>query len=344
MKLSGRRIETFVRAPDSNVRAVLVYGPNRGLVADRAGALAKSVVDDLRDPFRVADITAVALRADPARLADEAAAQALTGGRRVVRLHDAGDDAAVVLAAFLDAPVGDSLVVVDAGDLRPGALRRLFEKHDIAAALPCYEDDGESLPAVARAVLSELGVEIERDALALLAEQLSADRRMARTEVEKLALYVGPERRITADDVADSVGDNAVATMDMLADAVGGGDHATASRAWRRLAMDGVGPVPCLRTIGRHLQRLHLVKGQVVDGVALDRAVAALKPRPHFKRAPAFQRQARRWPVKDLVTAMDMVLDAEAQCKRTGMPATLIAGLALMRITEASRRHQNEIV
>ena len=54
---------------------------------------------------------------DPARLADEAAALSMLGGRRVVRVRNAGNGLGKLFEAFLESPIGDALVVVEAGDL-----------------------------------------------------------------------------------------------------------------------------------------------------------------------------------------------------------------------------------
>ena len=118
MKLQGKAIEGFIARPDPKIRAVLVYGPDAGLVRDRADTLARSVVADLADPFRVAELGAKAVAGDPARLADEMAALSLTGGRRLIRLREADESTAAAFAAlFAGAPAGDSLVVAEAGDL-----------------------------------------------------------------------------------------------------------------------------------------------------------------------------------------------------------------------------------
>ena len=92
MKISAGASDRFVAKPDPAVVAVLLYGPDRGLVQERAERLAKTVVETLDDPFRVVDLNASVLVSDPARLADEAAAQSLMGGRRVVRVRAAGND------------------------------------------------------------------------------------------------------------------------------------------------------------------------------------------------------------------------------------------------------------
>src|SRR5260370_10020527 len=103
MKLAGARVEAFLRRPDADVRAVLLYGPDAGLVRERAETVARTICPDLQDPFRVADLAAASLVADPARLADEAAQISLMGGSRVIRVREAGAARAPLFARFLTA-------------------------------------------------------------------------------------------------------------------------------------------------------------------------------------------------------------------------------------------------
>jgi len=74
VKLKPREIDAFIRKPDPAVQAILVFGPDQGLVQERCRHLAKTVLEDLTDPFRLTDMSDADLRQDPARLADEAAA------------------------------------------------------------------------------------------------------------------------------------------------------------------------------------------------------------------------------------------------------------------------------
>jgi DNA polymerase-3 subunit delta len=119
VRLPPGQVESFLRRPDPQISAVLLYGPDAGLVRERADMLARGICPDLQDPFRVAELTPSVLGADPARLADEAAQISLMGGRRVVRVRDAGDALAPLFARFLGDSRGDALNIVEAGDL-PG--------------------------------------------------------------------------------------------------------------------------------------------------------------------------------------------------------------------------------
>src|SRR5207244_10734701 len=131
--------------------AVLLSGPDAGLARERADTVARAICPDLRDPFRVADLTAGVLASDPARLADEAAQIGLLGGRRVVRVREAGDGLAPLFARFLADTVADALVIAEAGDLPArSALRRAFDDAPRAAAIGCYPDGPRDLAQVIR--------------------------------------------------------------------------------------------------------------------------------------------------------------------------------------------------
>ena len=76
--------EAFIARPDPARPVVLVFGPDAGLVSERATALIKASVDDVSDPFSLVRLEAEELSANPARLAEEAQTIPLFGGRRAV--------------------------------------------------------------------------------------------------------------------------------------------------------------------------------------------------------------------------------------------------------------------
>ena len=142
MKIQFRQIEQFVKSPDPAARVILVYGPDHGLVRERCETIGKTIVSDLNDPFNVAVLSAESLADDPARLADEAAAQSMMGGDRLIRIQNGADKLTVLLKSYLEQPSSSALVVVQAGELGPrSSLRKLCESAKNAAALPCYVED-----------------------------------------------------------------------------------------------------------------------------------------------------------------------------------------------------------
>jgi len=339
MKVSAGDADRFCQAPPANVRAMLVYGPDEGLVRERAKNLVVSVSPDPSDPFRVADLTGPVLDDDPARLVDEAAAMALTGGRRVVRIDRAGDKQAKQFSAFLKDPVGDSLIVVLGGDLPArSSLRKVFESaKQNAAAIACYKDNARSISQVVRETLTAADLKADPDALAFLTDHLGGDRQVTRRELEKLALYkAGSDGRVTLEDVLACVGDTAELTIEDVTHAVAEGNVALLERSLSRSFQEGVQPTTLLRAVARHLQRLHLVTNRARQGEALDSAIKSLRPPVFWKVAERFQTQARSWNSVQLATAMDRVLEAEIACKRTGAPAMSLTSRGLYEIAAHS--------
>ncbi len=337
MKLTGRKIDAFLREPPAAVLAALLYGPDEGLVRERSRILAHTVVEDLQDPFRVAALSGLEAAADPARLADEAAAMSLTGGKRLVRLRPAGDECAPALEAALNGPAAETLIVVEAGNLPPrSALRRLAEAHSRAAALPCYADDAATIARLVEEAVRSAGARIAPDALAFVTAHLGNDRMTTRQEAEKLALYAGDGGEITLDDAVVCIGDSAALSLDDIAFAVGAGDLAALSRALDRAAAETVAPVAMLRAAGRHFQRIDMAQHHIAEGQNARSAMARLRPPVFFRRQDAFQSQMGRWPRNWLDRALARLNQAEIDCKTTGLPDRAVAERALLDITRAA--------
>src|SRR3984957_7156003 len=223
--------ERYVAHPPEGLVAALLFGPDQVLVRERAERLAKTVVSDLRDPFRVTELDDATLASDPARLSDEAAALSMSGGRRIVRVRGAGNALSGLFESFLENPVGEALVVVEAGDLAKGSsLREVFEDADNAAAIACYPDSAAGLSDLVRNALKAEGVAISGDALDAAVALLGSDRGMSRREVEKLALYAHGSERVTIEDVRAVMGDEAEARTEAVCDAAGEGDAAKLDR------------------------------------------------------------------------------------------------------------------
>ena len=53
MKIEARQVEAFLKKPDPKIRGVVIYGNDDGLIAERALQLAKTVCEDLKDPFQI---------------------------------------------------------------------------------------------------------------------------------------------------------------------------------------------------------------------------------------------------------------------------------------------------
>ena len=334
MKLANREIARFLRSAEQSVSAVLLYGPDQGLVHERAVELVARIAGDAKDPFRVAELTPAQLKEDLVRLADEAAALPMTGGRRVLRLREAGDWLTAPLSEILDGAAPAAFLVLEADELGPrSTLRVLFERLPGAAAVPCYLDDALALKQVVADWLKEHRLTADRETLDFLQARLGGDRGITRQELEKLALYAGPEaRRLTLADAEAVIGDSSALTLDDLALALADGDSAALDRAFLRALEEGSDEVAILRAAGRHILRLH----QVASAPEPEAALKALRPPVFFKLEPRYLAQLRLWTAKRLAEALERLIQAETEIKTNAQPRAAILERALLQVAELS--------
>jgi DNA polymerase-3 subunit delta len=338
MIIKSHEADKYVVSPPKGLMIALVYGPDAGLVQERAEKLLKTVTPDLTDPFNTADLSEAVLLADPARLADEAASMSMMGGRRSVRVRGAGNDLAELFEGFLEDPKGDALVVIEAGDLaKTSVLRKLFDAHKTAAAIQCYPDSVRDLGDVVRDALRAEGLSIAPDALAETVARLGSDRGVTRRELEKLVLYMHGQKQVTLEDVRAVMGDEAEARSESACDAAGSGDLAKLDRELERLWVSDTQPAQVIRSAMGHFQKLLQARESVARGTSMDDVMKRLRPPVHFSRSAAFKAQASRWNSDKLGEALDMLLEAEVLTRTTSVPAEAVTGRTLMNIAAMAR-------
>lgn len=338
MIVKSHEADRFVTAPPKSLEVALVFGPDAGLVQERTEKLLKTVVSDLTDPFNSVDLNEAALLADPARLADEAAAISMLGGRRVIRVRGAGNDLADLFESFLESHVGDALVVLEAGDLaKSSALRKLFEGDKGAAAIPCYPDSARDLADVVRDELRAQGFTLAPGAVEEAVARLGSDRGVTRRELEKLALYAHGQKQITADDIRAVMGDESQARSESAFDAAGSGDFVRLDLELERLWVADIQPAQVIRGAMGHFQRLMLAKEGMARGEQIDAVMRKFFPPIHFSRADSFKAQARNWNAERLADALDMLLEAESLSRTTAVPAHAVTGRTLLNIAALAK-------
>lgn len=338
MIVKSHEADKYVAAPPKTLQAALVFGPDAGLVQERAEKLLKTVVPDLTDPFNSVDMSEAALLDDKARLFDEAAAISMMGGRRVIRVRGGGNELASLFESFLEEHVGDALVVIEAGDLpKNSALRKLFEGDKAAVAIPCYADNARDLGDVVREELRTLGFALAPGAVEEAVSRLGSDRGVTRRELEKLALYAHGNKQITAEDVRAVMGDESQARTESVYDAAGTGDLVKLDLELERLWTADTQPAQIIRGALGHFQRLMLAKEGVARGEQIDGVMRKFFPPIHFSRADSFKAQARNWNPDKLADALDLLLEAEGLTRTTAMPAEAITGRTLFSIAAMAK-------
>ena len=339
-------IERFLARPDAAVRAALIYGRDMGVVRDRGHQLAAKLVPNPDDPFDVAILTELDLADDGGRLEGELAAQSLMGGRRLVRLRLTAEKSAadkLAAEALTRHAAGelnpDAFFLIEAGNLgKDSALRKVAEKVAAAATIPCYEDEPGDVARMVRETLAKDNVTLTQDALNLFVARMPKERGVARQEIERLALFLGPGSGITAGpaDLEQFLGVEPEASLFDAASDAFGGRLGEAQSGLRRAAQEGESGPAAVRALGIHLGKLRRVLTLAKAGAGLQEAAKASGV--FWKQEREFLRQARTWTLAELDRIQPEILAADRACKTTGSPDRLIAERLALTVAGRARR------
>jgi len=340
-------IERYLKAPDPDVRCAVIWGRDRGVVRERAKALALQITPDPTDPFNVALLTDTDIEADASRLDEELSAISMLGGRRLVHVklgsEKAGPDRACAEALKSHAAGAfnaDAFLLIEAGALaRDSALRSAAEKAKAGAvSIPCYEDETGDVARMTRETLARDKVSLTNEALELFVSRLPAERGVARAEIERLILFLGPGSGATAGpvDLESYLGVEPEASLSDAAQDAFGARLAAAQSALRRAAAEGEGGVPAIRAVGLYLSKLRKTLTLSQAGSGLSEAAKASGV--FWKQEREFLRQARAWSLPALSDLQADVLAADKACKQAGSPDHLIAERLVLQVAGRARR------
>ncbi|MCK0197504.1 DNA polymerase III subunit delta [Ancylobacter sp. 6x-1] len=318
---------------------VLLFGPDAGLVRERAETYLRRAETGSSDPFGRVKLDGDEISGSPGRLVEEASTIALFGGRRVVSLRVGARNVLPAVEALLAAPPAEAVVVIETGDLKRGApLRALCEGSPHALAIACYADGERDVVKLIDAMATEAGMSVERDARTELAGLLGGDRLASRGEIAKLLLYAQGETRITSQHVRAIVGDASSLALDEIADNALAGGGAPMADAYAKAMGEGMRPDVVLGAVQRALLALHQMRLQVEAGTAAERVIEGIRPAVHFRRKPLVERALKSWNTARLRTALLALDDALLGARRNAGLGPAIAERALLQLAIQARR------
>ena len=350
MKLSKRaEIDAFFRQPPDHVVGAVIYGKDRSQVLERSTVLAKKIVPDINDPFNVSLLTETDIDGDIGRLEGELQSLSLMGGKRLIRLKFFTDKAPLdkAVAQLVKSHAAgeynrDAFIVIEAGSLGgDSGLRRLADSDKNLVSIACYDDETGDIVRMARETLAENGVSLNTAAMDIFAQRLPKERGIARQEIERLILFIGPNshRTLTEGELQDFLGVEPEASLFKAASDAFGGRMKAAQSGLRRAFAEGETGPDALRALSIHFNKVKLLKALITNGQGGKEA--ARSAGVFWKDEEDMLRQARAWNF-DGPNGLDNlardIIDTDKMCKSTGMPDLLLAERLYMQIAGKASR------
>lgn len=343
-EIKAHEFDQFIKRRARDYRIFLIYGPDRGLVSERAGELVKMTGVDTNDAFSFMRLEASDINSDPGRLFDEANSTGLFGGEKLIWIKGAGADKGLseAVSGLAESPPSNAWIVIEAGDLKKGAnLRKAAESAAAAIAIACYADDAKSLNLLIDEELSAAGLRITADARLALQECLGGDRIASRNEIRKLALYARDDGLIEESHVTAIVGDASAISADDAVDAVLKGDVGAFQHAIQKVVSSKTPVFLVLQGCLRQLQLLDLMRTEI-DGrrASIQDAINAHGRHLHFRRKPVMEQALRNLSSQAIATEMNRLQGAVLQSRQRASLEDTIAMQALLATTLVAGRGQ----
>ena len=312
-------IGAAVDRPDPRRRFYLFHGP------DEAGsrALGARLVAALgADKFA---LPAASVREDPACLPDEAGAMALFGGPRVIWIEPAGDEIAPGVAALLESPALESVVVAIGGALKKsGALLKLVEGDPGALGFASYAPEGGEGVRMIVALGRSEGLTIDPAVAERIADDCGGNRAIAAAELAKYAMFLdcAPDRpRPLTHETVDALGcGGSDGNLQRLGDLALDGDMGALLEEIERSGLAAKDGVTVLRALQRRLMTVIPMRARIAGGEGASGVMASAGRAILWKEKDLVERLLRTWPPERLARLVERTAEVEKSLMLSDTP------------------------
>lgn len=328
----------------STYDAYLFFGPDQGLVSERAALLSKNLSANISGPTEQITILNDDLAANPERLSLDLKTISMFGERKILRVNVGKDLPISALETLLKSPPFEADLILEASDLKKTAkLRKLFEASPNTAAISCYADTTTSLHALVKDVMSTHNLSITPETESYLVSRLGADRALSRNELEKLALYAQNNQQITIEDINTILGDMSEIAIDTIITGTLLGTPQTALNQLSRAIETGLNPAPIFLGLLRQLHQLHKGALSVNAGQTINAVAKAHRPPLYFERRDNFIKQLNLWREDHLAHAIEKVHSTMGRARKRNNPSLEISELETLILSLSNFAKQKKV-
>lgn len=314
-----------------------------------ASAAAEKVVAALPDPGERIELSGADLKRDPAFLGDEARSGSLFGDTRHIYVRATGDEAHDALKTLIEtgeAGSGDAapVIVVATSATDKSRTAKLLENRADALVGMFYAPDLMNVAGSVRVMADAAGLRLGGDLAERIARAAGLDVRLAQSEVDKLALYVGADPQsptsASVEDYAQIGASTEEDGFQPLVNAVLGGETGKLSRELHRMRELGLNPVGLLLAIERRATQLAQITAKLGPRGSLDTMNRGEKAQLaiFWKEERDIRAQIARWPRRKLERLIPRLVVLHRALLANSQAAETLLAQELAEITRFAAR------
>lgn len=306
MKFYANQIDKVTQSViDGNITSILLHGPDSGVISDALKYFSKKLSKNIRK-------TSDEEKDEIPNLINNTN---LFGNSEIIRINVKQIRLDSTLKNILTSS-NQNLPIFIADEIdASNSYKKFYESEKGLASIGCYNDESYNVKKIITNIVTSSGKRISTDAVNFLSEHISGNRNLIKNEINKLIAFKGEETIIDLNDamMVCNAADNA--SPDKLCIYFAKKEPEKYLKELAILLDSGVSVIWILRAIGRFYNNLLAVKLNEKSGMAVDSAIAKLKPRLFFKIVPEFKNIVRKISVSEIASIIEVLIECEIHFK-----------------------------
>lgn len=322
MRIAVKDIENFLTNIPKSIKAILLYGPNNGLIKIRTNFL-------INTRELIADYNYDLIKNNPYILLDKFNSISIfnnnSNREKIILIESNSTSINEAVTNFIKESNYSGLLIFYTNELgTDSSLRRFFENNNNVAAIACYQDDNLAISKIIFNFFRERKVNISSNIATNLINYLPfGDRMLILNELEKIYLFLAEKDNFSLEDLEHYLELQGEVSFDKLCFQISLKQIQNIDLHIDKLQNEGHNLVAIIRILIRHFYRLHQVKQIISQGKTEQQALETLTPPIFFKQQNYFSRSLGLWSIEELQNLLSKLTKAELLAKKNPTLAEL---------------------
>ena len=325
---------------DQNTNMIfLVYGPNEGLI--------RNIVQKLSVFFRGNEtaeeiiLSATSIDEEPNKLMDEIQTFSMFSNKKIIHIDMIKDKNTGIVEDLQKVDFENVIIILKSDNLvKSSKLRKIFDASKNIFSIPCYEDDTKSIVNLVQNFIQNSDLKLNREVKNYLVQFLGNDRSVNQSELEKIYLYQkNREEELSLKEVKIILNDSASTNLNKVNESIMYGKTKTASKIIHKIFSEGTNSIAIIRSLTNYMLRIQQTKIEIKKHKSFEEAIKILKPPLFWKDKENFQNHCNAWSLKDIEKNLNLLLNAEYECKSENSLSTMICEKYVLNIAHQGKKY-----
>ena len=249
-------------------------------------------------------------------IATEVLTKSLFESEKIIIISRISDKILKLIHEILERDIKDIKFILKSGILeKRSKLRNFFEKNKNLVIVPFYEDDVNSLSAIALNFIRKYNIKMSRETLNLIVSRANGNRENLKNDLEKIFNFSVTNKNIDTENVIKLTNLSENYGINELADSYLEKNIKSTSKILNENIFTEQDCVLIIRTILSKSKRLMNIIEIYNETKDLDEAIMSAKPPIFWKDKMSVKKQAKTWVLSELKNKVYEINDIESLIK-----------------------------